>query len=391
MAKVTRLYDGLSNVLANLGTRRDKAALSHYEAQSLTTQELLNAYRHAWLPRKLVDLPAGDATRSWREWDDEAVAELEHKLQVKQAVKHALIDARLYGDSAIWIETDRETLTAPLQPDEQIKSLHVVQYNNPVRNLFSWAQRQSDTMQVQGRAIHRTRLCLFRGAYVPGQSQGDSVLNAAYETIRNADSIAANVASLVFEAKVDVIKVPDLSEQLMTASGEDALMSRLQTLQAGKSITNAALLDASEEWDQKQVSLAGLYQTVMTAYQLASGACNIPATRLLGQAVSGLTSTGESELREYYDTISDVQASKIEPAIARLDNLLRQNAGADDAAYQWRSLWQESASQRADNVGKLAAALGSLATTELYSDDQLMAAGGELLGDYTSALRDPEE
>jgi hypothetical protein len=37
------------------------------------------------------------------------------------------------------------------------------------------------------------------------------VLTATLDAIKNADSTAANIASLVFEAKIDIIKVPQFS------------------------------------------------------------------------------------------------------------------------------------------------------------------------------------
>ena len=42
---------------------------------------------------------------------------------------------------------------------------------------------------------------------------------------------------------------------------------------------------------------------VRTFLQVAAGAADIPVTRLLGQSPAGLSATGESDTRNYYDMI----------------------------------------------------------------------------------------
>ena len=67
-----RFTDSLRNLVANLGTARDKASHSQYGVPVLSDFEATNAYRGSWLPRKIVDIPAMDATRNWRNWHAEA-------------------------------------------------------------------------------------------------------------------------------------------------------------------------------------------------------------------------------------------------------------------------------------------------------------------------------
>ena len=60
------MRDGFQNMVANIGTPRDKAAGATYRMVRRADEELIAAYRTAWLPRKIVDIPAQDATRRWR-------------------------------------------------------------------------------------------------------------------------------------------------------------------------------------------------------------------------------------------------------------------------------------------------------------------------------------
>ena len=119
MGVVRYLSDKLVNLVANLGTERDKASGSTYSPVILTDEQLINAYRGAWLPRKIVDIPALDGTRRWRAWqaDKDQIEKIEAeeaRLDLRAKVKQALTRARLFGGSAIFIGTGETNTTTPL-------------------------------------------------------------------------------------------------------------------------------------------------------------------------------------------------------------------------------------------------------------------------------------
>ena len=68
MGKLALIKDGLVNLVANLGTPRDKAAASFYGLPLLSEADATNAYRGTWLARKVIDIPAMDSCRKWRGW-----------------------------------------------------------------------------------------------------------------------------------------------------------------------------------------------------------------------------------------------------------------------------------------------------------------------------------
>ena len=85
--------------------------------------------------------------------------------------------------------------------------------------------------------IHPSRFVLFYGeqrldewAY-SGASRGwgDSVLQAAYNWMRNADSTGHNIASLIFEANINVFKIPDLFDKLADPEQESKIQKRLNS------------------------------------------------------------------------------------------------------------------------------------------------------------------
>jgi hypothetical protein len=89
---------------------------------------------------------------------------------------------------------------------------------------------------------------------------------------------------------------------------------------------------------------------VMGMYlNVASGAADIPATRLLGREPAGMNATGDSDIRNYYDRLQADQAMRVQPALARLDEVIIRSALGDrpeEIYYTWKPLWQMDEDQK---------------------------------------------
>jgi len=404
------MYDSLVNLVANLGTPRDKAAHSHYGQPFITDQDLLNAYRGAWLPQKIVDIPAEDATREWRSWNatSEEISKLEAeeaRLGVQLKVLDAMTRGRLLGGAAIYIGTGDRNPMDPLDPTRigagGIKHLNVMtrlelqagerdtdpespSYNRP--KFYTITSQQSGQIEV-----HPSRLVLFTGNPHPDPSQdsgptagwGDSILLATLDAIKNADAGAGNIASLLFEAKVDVIKIPNFMAGLQGGGEyEQQILKRLQLAATAKGINGTLILDAEEDYQQKSASFTGMNDLLLTFLQIVAGAADIPVTRLLGKSPGGLNSTGEADLRNYYDHIQAIQKLTVSPAMAVLDEcLIRSALGSrpGEVFYTWRSLWQTTAKERADIGETTAKTIKTIAETGTIPDDVLSIVAQNML------------
>lgn len=406
MGVVRFLSDKLVNFVANLGTERDKAAGSFYAPVILTDEQLQNAYRGAWFPRKVVDIPAKDATRRWRAWQasKEQIEKLEaeeKRLQVKARTLEALIKARLWGGAAIFIGTGDIDTSKPLLPD-RIKAGGIKYLTVMSRRDLSATEQDRDVMspnygkpkayRLGGSAIeiHPSRLVIFTGADIPDQDLasgnqfgwGDSVLQAVFEAIQQIDSTMANVASLIFEAKVDVIKIPDFMQCMQDPGYEKKLLERLRLAATAKGINGALILDKDEEYESKSASFGTLPDIMDRFMQAGCGAADIPATRMLSQSPAGLNSTGEADTRNYYDRIQSSQELEITPAMSGLDEcLIRSALGSrpTEIHYIWNPLWQTTSKERAD-IGKTTAeTIKTIAETKLFPPDALSKAAETLL------------
>ena len=386
----TYLSDGLINVVANLNTGRDKAAHAHYVANNMQPHDLLAAYRSSWLAAAIVDNPADDATRNWRNWRAPAeqitkIEALEKQLGVKGLVNQALIAARLYKAAAIYINTDEADQAAPLKPGKEIRSLvvltsQVLRPKEVIKDIASpyYGKAEFYTLQTAGAQvdIHASRLVIFLGRQLPANAtavgvdidgwNADSVLEGAIEAVRQYDSAMANMSSLLYEAKVDVFRFKGFADMLAENSPQtDALVSRRLVNQAAmKGINGAVVIDMEDDYQQKSATFSGAPELIMKIQESAAGAAGQPVTRLFGRAVAGLSGSGDGDERVYYDRIKQAQENDIGPAMRVLDEcLITQALGSRpaDVYYEWAALRQSTAAERADVFSKTASAARAIA------------------------------
>lgn len=388
MQQIPRFTDGLVNVVANLRTERDKAAHSRYVNADWTAAQLLTCYRNSWLSRSVVDYPAEDSVRKWRsvradKEQIELIEAQERRLGLKRHVQEALVAARLYGGAAIYINTAEADQEVPLRPGQEVKSL-VVLTRNTLRpasivkdiNSIYYGRAEyyvltsgEDAKQIR---IHASRLAVFRGASLPGDSMvnslaqgwGDSVLQSTIQAIMDTDSTMANMASLVFEAKVDVFQFDGFAQMLEDAGNDEKLSRRLSTQAAMKGINGAVVIDKLDAYEQKSASFAGLPEVVSKFMDAVAGASRIPVTRLYGRAAVGLSGSGDGDERVYFDRIGHVQATEIQPALDLLDDcIIYQALGSrpPEIYFEWRPLRQLTENEQADVFLKTANAARAIA------------------------------
>ncbi|WP_430439073.1 anti-CBASS protein Acb1 family protein [Shinella sp.] len=404
-----RANDSLRSVVAGLGDPlRDKAATTFYGFQQLDPVQLSNIYRSNWLGKKIINIPAMDAVRKGRDWQAEQdqielIEAEEKRLGFWNKLLEVKTKARLWGGAALLIGTGETDLMKPLEAERigkgGIKYLTVLSRRDVTtgeieQDVLSEYFGRPGYYEVTGRAemvrIHPSRLAVFLGAphaddliaQSINQGWGDSVLEAVYTAVRNADATAANIASLVFEANVDVFRVPDFMASLSDPEYRNRLMERFTLAATAKGVNKALILDKEEEYDRKQISFAQLPEVMQTFLQMVSGAADIPVTRLLGQSPAGMSATGESDMLNYYDLVSSIQSLEMTPALYRLDEcLIRSALGSrpPEIFYSWAPLKQMTEKELAE-IGKVnAEAASTFNQTGLFTAEELRTVVGNQL------------
>src|SRR5262245_24082275 len=440
--------DTLFNLISGFGTAKDPTTAMQFRLNLLDRAQLEQMYRSDWISRKIIDAPAEDATREWREWSGsqdqiKAIEESEkaHKLQRK--MKEAVIRARLYGGAALVFgvkgqppETEldlervkqgdlefvvvfnRYELTAPGQRIYDVASPYYMMPEyymvaTPTSG-FSEAERTqigSDrSRQVVPAAgtvqVHPSRVVTFSGNELPdwrlfqmGGIWGDSVLQGVDDVLRDIGLVIGGIANMVNDAKVDVIKIPDFSKQIATTEYANRVLARFSFANQSKSMVYSLLLDTQEEWERVMTRFQGLPDVLHEYLVIAGGAADIPMSRLIGQTSGrgmgrSQSSTGGDmsagvDLRNYYDRIASKQNTVYSPAMALLDEVIERSAiGRNDEAvdYEWKPLWQMDEKSKADIAQVKAMTVKSEVEMGLINEDVLRQAHiNTLINDDTYA------
>lgn len=397
--------DNLKNFVSGLGTERSKSYHSTFVDRLYTDHELMATYRQNWVAGRIIDVPAFDCTRSWRNWQAkgrhiERIEKLERDLGLQGKIRQAKQLGDLLGGAAVYIGTNAADVSKPLNVQtEKVKYLTVF-----TKSQLSGGERDNDiaseyfgqpkfyrlsTADVQIE-IHPSRLIRFMGKPIPdtdaagsiNNGWGDSVLVSCMAPLLRNESTAANAGELVFESKVDVIGVPDLMSNLADAEYRSSVLEMISLQVQAKGITKTLLMDAAQTYNSHNATFAGVPELIREFQQECSGASGIPRSILFGNAEGGLNNKGEAESRIWSERVSSIQAQEFSPAMAKFDELLLWNAlgrHPSDVYYIWNNIWKPTKKEEAD-IGKVVAdTLKTLVDTGLFNQDALSKAGINML------------
>lgn len=377
--------DKLINLVTGMGGPGDKGNSAQHRLIYYSYADYQEFYRSDWLARKIIDIIPFDMCREGRNWMAEVgteitpLEELEKKIGVWQKLCIAQQWARLYGEAILYMSV-RGSPAGKLNPEsvskDSLQFLHVFGPQefkkgdidrDPVSETFGQPTYYELTSGGSGKTssirIHPSRVIPFYGAKIPDNGIStqfaDSVLTAVWDAITNVASSQTHVGALLPEAKTDVIYVPNLSTYLSTPEGTEKVKNRFQAAGLVKSMYNTLLLEGNgkdadgEKWEQKQINF-GTFPDLLRQYiQVAAGAADIPVTRLVGQSPSGLNSTGDADIRNYYDNLKSRQNFELAPAIRTLDEVLIRSAlgtRPPEIYYEFAPLWQMSEKEEADTM-----------------------------------------
>lgn len=395
--QIPSVNDGLVNLTSGMGTSRDKASQATYTKATFDSEKVLNAYANSSFVQRAVDMPSEDAVRQWRDWQADStditfIEAEEKRLNLKMKVLEALRLSRLVGGAAILIGNGDKDPREPIDWENMemggIKYLTVLSRDDITAGLVEddvmsegygkpkyWYFTTSTGGMQQ---VHPSRLAFFYG--VPplittsrnnNDGWGYSDIAGKLDRIIAVEELASNISSLVYEAKIDVFKIPKLMKNLSErgVKYEQEVLSRLSLASLGKSNTGSLLMDGDEEYEQKSFTFGGLHEIMDRMMQLASGATGIPVTLFFGISPGGLNATGDADIRNYYDRVSVYQETRMTPGMRVLDECLIRSAIGErpnDLHYEWASLWQTSDEEKVENGKTLAETFKILAEMGTY-------------------------
>ena len=389
--------DGFSNSAAFLGEASPLMASGTFHRSHLTSNpELLTTtYRESWLAKRIIDMPAQDCTRAWytlrgsmAEEETEALRRLEARHDLRRELTDAIRWARLFGGSIalIVIRGDEDRLSEPLDTDLLLPncfqgvlvldrsqgvqpSLETVQdLDDPDFGLPEYYTVALDDSEKRTVRLHHSRVIRFVGRELPGLETvaesywGASELEHIWDELIKRSATSANIAQLVFQANITTLKMADFGE-ILAASEDQRRNSVLEVMEAENRFRTSygiQLLSKEDSYETHPYAFTGLSDIYESFMMDMAGASEIPATKLFGRSPQGLNATGESDLRNYYEFISEIQEHYLRPALNRLLPVMAMSCWGcvpDNLDFTFNPLSTTTPAERAELMDKLSASV----------------------------------
>lgn len=348
--------DSFQNLAARTGMGAGSVADdSHYSFTPISRNrvQLEWCYRSSWIAGKAVDDYAEDMTREGinllGQVDPDDAEEIEReatRLQIWAQLAQVIKWARLYGGCIGFLMIEGQKPETPLRLDTiekgQFKGIlvldrwlvqptltDVVQELGPEFGQPKFYEVVAKAENLPSMKIHHSRCIRFDGVDLPYWQKvaengwGQSVLERLWDRLIAFDSTTAGSAQLVYKAHLRTYKVEGLRD-IIAVGGKafEGLVAQINMIRQYQSNEGMTLMDAKDEFEAHNFTFSGLSDMMLQFGQQISGAIGIPLVRLFGQSPAGLNSTGESDLRTYYDNIKQQQEAKLLPGVQKVYGLL---------------------------------------------------------------------
>jgi len=376
--------DAWANIIAGLGTAKDKRAFTQAEWAPMTEGECEDLLDGSDVARKICeDLPQESLREGYEVKFDTLTPELSKqisdefdRLSFNERLLEAATWARAYGGAAIIPITDNVLeLSKPFNPNsvKRIKNLLVLnrfelvydKLDEDIRSpgfgeplIYTICPRGGST--VTNLRVHVSHIIRFDGAkltrrhYQKNNYWHDSVLNGSRQAIADYESSMASLANAITDFSVAVYKQKGLHDQI--AQGDDEqVIKRMQIISLTRSISRAVVIDAdTEEFQYQNRTMTGINESVEKISQRLVVASNMPHTRILGESPTGSNATGNSTTQQWYDYVAAWQKNYLGQRMTKLfDRVALQTEGPlkgqvpQGYTFEFAPLWQLSQDEEA--------------------------------------------
>lgn len=384
---VATTRDGFANLTARMGMGANNVLSDGMYIFNMLTKnrmQLEAVYRGSWIVGNVVDCVAEDMTRAGvtikGEDDPEKIQQMQAsmtRLGIWGALLETIKWGRLYGGALAVIIIDGQDTSTPLDMKtigkDQFRGLKVYDrwglqpaVNDVIQEgmdaglpAYYTVVSDPNSGKVTNQRIHHSRVIRQIGIQLPvwqaivEQHWGESVIERLHDRLVSFDTATSGAANLINRAHLRTVGIEKLRE-ILAAGGkaEENLLTmfhHMRMLQTNEGIT---LLDKEDQFQAHSYTFSGLSDMVLQFGQQISGASGIPLVRLFGQSPSGLNSTGESDLRMYYDNILAQQESRLREGVMRVLRVLHMSKFGQPAPenfdFDFVPLWQTSQKEKSD-------------------------------------------
>ncbi len=388
MGTISARFDNWKNAITGLGhAMRDKVKHTEFSSSHLLSDEVLEALYHGDdIAARVCDLLPDEMLRQGfsiqitGETSDESKINAEtHKivaeLKLREKLNEALVWARLFGGSALFVGVDdgqNPALPLRLKNAKAIRFVTSLDkrdlqpstwYGDPLEPKYGDVQtyrvlsQQANTLSSE---VHESRLLVFHGTrtskrrLMQNNGWSISVLQRMYDVMQQFNVSWQATAHLMSDSAQAVFKLKGLHSQIASNKTSE-LLRRMELLDMGRSVSRAVLLDAEDEdFRRDNYQFGGIPDILDKMMLRLAAAARLPVSLLMGQAPAGLNATGDTDIRFFYDQVKTQQENILRPALERFLHILfackegPAKGTTADFTISFPALWQQTEREKAE-------------------------------------------
>lgn len=370
--------------------QNSQALLQYYTQNRFMGYAFLSYLAQDAMISRGVHTLADEMTREWGELStkekskanivQQVLDEME-RLETKNKFKDAALKTGFFGGCLVFLDV-REDPNIPLEDielekplfkegmDEFNKSkllnkhlvgLRVIEPINLAPGVYNSIDPtaadffEPEHFYVLGRKIHRSRFLYFADNIPPQVLKpvylffGIPLAQLAFTYVQDFYK-AKEVCTKILQ-KFSCSAISTDIEKLIYANGKNAVKDRISTIAKYRDNDSILVLDKeNEEFSQTNTPLSGLKEMWYASLELIPMIFGIPATKLLEISPSGFNSTGEFEMRNFYDSVHTKQVNVFDEPLKRLVEIICYTKGLDPdiLSWTWKSLFKMNEREAAD-------------------------------------------
>jgi phage-related protein (TIGR01555 family) len=147
---------------------------------------------------------------------------------------------------------------------------------------------------------------------------------------------------------VGKFKIKDLANLLSSPEGKEAIQRRVELMDLTRSVFHSQYFDAEEDYSRDTVNFTGIPDVLYIIFMLIAADTSYPITRLFGVSPAGMNSTGESDMRNYYDAVRSDQELILQPILLRLIRIISEWKGIEEPYIEFDPLQTMNDKEKAD-------------------------------------------
>jgi hypothetical protein len=207
--------------------------------------------------------------------------------------------------------------------------------------------------------VHHTRCFRMGGHKLPffqaitEMMWDESVIERLWDRLIEFETATSSAAGLIGRANLRTVGIEGFRE-ILSAGGEakQGLVEMFEYMRMFQNSEGLTLIDKNDVFATTAYTFAGLSDMLGQFGEQLSGASETPLVRLFGQSPAGLGGNGETDIRNYYDSIYSKQEAHLRNPFEVIAKVLWRSLFGEplppDFTFQFTPLWQMSAKEKSE-------------------------------------------